>query len=186
MAQPNKAEKGPRRNEEIRVPELRLIDDQGKMLGVISTREALNMARDKGLDLMEVDPGSNPPVAKILDYGKFKYELKKKQQEAKKKQVVIVIKEVQFRPKIEKHDFDFKIKHIERFLEEGNKAKICINFRGREMEHLDIANELVNRILDCTKEFAAIEQYPKLEGRKLQMILIPIKAAAAMGVSTSN
>jgi translation initiation factor IF-3 len=168
-------DKGPRRNESIRDYEVRLIDEEGKMLGVILTSQALQMARDKGLDLVEMDPNSKPIVAKLIDYGKYKYELKKKQQEAKKKQVVVNIKEIQFRPNIDKHDFDFKVKHIKRFLEEGDKVRVCVVFRGREMAHMEKGKELINRVKEATLEFSMVESDAKLEGRRMMMQLAPLK-----------
>ncbi|MEI6079530.1 MAG: translation initiation factor IF-3 [bacterium] len=168
-------DKGPRRNEAIRDHEVRLIDETGQMLGVMQTRDAMQMAREKGLDLMELDPNSKPIVAKLVDYGKYKYELKKKQQEAKKKQIVVEIKEVQFRPNIDKHDFDFKVKHIERFIEDGDKVRICIVFRGRELTHMEMGNALLARIKEATAPFAIIESDAKLEGRKMMLQLAPAK-----------
>jgi translation initiation factor IF-3 len=168
-------EKGPRVNESIRDYEVRLIDDEGKMQGVVNTREAISMAKEKGLDLVEVDPNSKPPVCKIIDYGKYKYEQKKKQQEAKKKQVVVDIKEVQFRPNIDKHDFDFKLKHITRFLEDGDKVKVCIVFRGREMAHKQLGDILVTRIKEAVSQIAVIESDVKMEGKKMFLQLAPAK-----------
>jgi translation initiation factor IF-3 len=169
-----KNEKGPNINENIRSSELRLIDEKGEMIGVISTKDALIAAIEKGLDLVEMDPNSKPPVAKIMDYGKYKYEQKKKKQEAKKKQTNVVLKEVQFRPNIDKHDFDFKMKHVERFINEGNKVKVCVVFRGRQMAHVEIGNELIDRIKELTKEYAVPENDPKLEGRRMIMQLAPV------------
>jgi translation initiation factor IF-3 len=171
-----KEDKGPRVNMSIRDYEVRLIDDTGKMLGVVQTREALRMAEERGLDLVEMDPNSKPIVAKIIDYGKYKYELKKKMQEAKKKQIVVTVKEVQFRPNIDKHDFDFKVKHIEQFIEDGDKVRVCIIFRGREIANKALGITLVKRILECTAPFAIVESEPKFEGRKMIMQLMPAKA----------
>jgi len=166
-------EKGPRRNNEIRSPEVRLIDDKGEMLGVLKTFEAINIAKERGLDLIEVNPNSQPPVAKLIDYGKFKYEQKKKQQETKKKQIVVLIKEIQFRPNTDKHDFDFKVKHIQNFLKDGDKVKVCINFKGREMEHTEKADPMVQKIKEAVKDLAITESEPKLEGRKIYMMFAP-------------
>lgn len=168
-------DKGPKRNEQIRDYEVRLIDETGKMHGVVQTRDAMQMARERGLDLIEVDPNSKPIVAKLVDYGKYKYEMKKKMQEAKKKQLNVVIKEVQFRPNIDKHDFDFKIKHIEGFIEDGDKVRICIVFRGRELTHMEMATKLLNRIKEATAPYAIIENEAKLEGRKMFMQIAPMK-----------
>lgn len=170
-------DKGPRVNESIRDYEVRLIDDTGAMRGVTPTRDAIFMAREKGLDLVEVDPNSKPPVCKIIDYGKYKYEQKKKMQETKKKQVIVQIKEVQFRPNIEKHDFDFKVKHIQRFLEEGDKVKICIVFRGREMAHKELGDILVKRIKEAVASIAVVESDVKMEGKKMFLQLAPMKTA---------
>jgi len=171
-----------RLNERIRVPQVRLIDDQGNQVGVVQTQDALRMAKEKGLDLMEVSPNSNPPVCKIIDYGKFKYEKKKKENQAKKKQVVIKVKEMQFRPNIEEHDLEYKTNAIKGFLEEGDKVKITIMFRGREIAHSQQGFEILKKLAETLAEVAMIETPPKLEGKKLMMILAPgnsKKAAAA-------
>jgi len=170
-----KEDKGPKRNEAIRDHEVRLIDETGKMHGVVRTSDAMQMARERGMDLIEVDPNSKPIVAKLMDYGKYKYEMKKKTQEAKKKQINVVVKEVQFRPNIDKHDFDFKVKHIERFIGEGDKVRICIVFRGRELTHIEMGQNLLKRIKEATGPFAMIETDAKLEGRKMMLQLAPIK-----------
>ena len=169
-------DKGPKRNSDIKIPEVRVIGDDGKMLGVISTSEAIEMAKEKGLDLVEVNPNGSPPVAKLIDYGKYKYELKKKQQESKKKQTTVVLKEVQFRPKIDKHDFEFKVKHIEKFIGEGNKVKVCITFRGREMAHPEMADVLIAKLRELTSEYAVVDSEPKREGRRMIMMLSPSKS----------
>ena len=152
---------------------MRLIDEIGTQVGVISTREALQMARDRGLDLMEVSPNSSPPVCKICDYGKFKYEKKKKEAQARKKQTVIKVKEVQLRPQTEQHDLDYKFKNIRTFLEEGDKAKITIMFRGREITYVDQGFKIMKHLQEMTKDIAIVEATPKLEGKKLIMILAP-------------
>ncbi|MFH1223445.1 MAG: translation initiation factor IF-3 [Pseudomonadota bacterium] len=168
-------ERGPRINGQIKDKEVRLIDDEGKMLGVISTYEAMRIAVEKNLDLIEMDPNSKPIVAKLMNYGKFKYETKKKMQEAKKRQIVVTVKEVQFRPNIDKHDFDFKLKHIERFIKEGDKVRICIVFRGREIANMGMANGLLTRIKETVAPYSFIEYDPKLEGRKLILQIAPLK-----------
>ncbi len=155
------------------MPEVRLIDEIGTQVGVVPTREALQMARDRGLDLMEVSPNSNPPVCKICDYGKFKYEKKKKEAQARKKQTVIKVKEVQLRPQTEQHDLDYKFKNIRTFLEEGDKAKITIMFRGREITYVDQGFKIMKHLQEMTKDIAIVEATPKLEGKKLIMILAP-------------
>jgi translation initiation factor IF-3 len=155
------------------VPEVRLIDEIGTQVGVVATREALQMARDRGLDLMEVSPNSNPPVCKICDYGKFKYEKKKKEAQARKKQTVIKVKEIQLRPQTEEHDLDYKFKNVRTFLEEGDKAKITIMFRGREITYVDQGFQIMKRLQEMVKDIAIVEATPKLEGKKLIMILAP-------------
>jgi len=160
-------------NERIRVPQVRLIDEKGGQVGVVDTREALQMARDRGLDLMEVSPNAQPPVCKICDYGKFKYEKKKKEHLAKKKQTVIKVKEVQFRPQIEDHDMEYKFRNVRQFLSDGDKAKIVIMFRGREITYVDQGYRLMNQLTERVKDIAMIEAPAKLEGKKLIMILAP-------------
>ena len=155
------------------MPEVRLIDEIGTQVGVVPTREALQMARDRGLDLMEVSPNSNPPVCKICDYGKFKYEKKKKEAQARKKQTVIKVKEIQLRPQTEEHDLDYKFKNVRTFLEEGDKAKITIMFRGREITYVDQGFQIMRRLQEMVKDIAIVEATPKLEGKKLIMILAP-------------
>ena len=166
---------GPKRNDAIRARELRVIDDEGKMLGVLPKMDALQLAQDKGLDLVEVNPNVDPPVAKLIDFGKYKYEQKKKQQEIKKKQTVILLKEVQFRPKIDKHDFDFKIRNAKKFLEEGNKVKIVVVFRGRERAHPELGEVLVENIMNEIGELGKVESAPKLEGRRMNLVVSPVK-----------
>ena len=160
-------------NERIRVPEVRLIDEKGNQIGVVATRDALQRARDVGLDLMEVSPNSSPPVCKICDYGKFKYEKKKKEQQARKKQTVIKVKEIQLRPQTEEHDLEYKFKNVRTFLEEGDKAKITIMFRGREITYVDQGFKMMKQLQELVKDIAIVEAYPKLEGKKLIMILAP-------------
>lgn len=166
-------------NERIRVPQVRLIDENGGQVGVVPTFEALKMARERGLDLMEVSPNSNPPVCKICDYGKFKYEKKKKEHEARKKQTVIKVKEVQLRPQTEEHDLEYKFKNIRSFLEDGDKAKITIMFRGREITYVDQGHKMMKQLQELVKDIAIVEAYPKLEGKKLIMILAPAPAGGA-------
>ena len=162
-------------NRGIRAKEVRVIDPEGKQLGILPLAEALRAAVNFELDLVEVSPKSEPPVCRIMDYGKFKYQQSKKAHEAKKKQAVVHIKEVKMRPKTEEHDFQFKLRHIERFLKEGNKTKVTIVFRGREMTHLDLGKNMLIRITEGTKEWGRVEQAPKLEGRNFTMILTPIQ-----------
>ncbi len=161
-------------NERIRVPRIRVIDPEGKQLGILETREALRIAQEEyNLDLIEISPTARPPVCKIMDFGKFKYQQKKKSQEARKNQNVILVKEIKLRPGTDSHDFDFKVKHLVRFLEEGNKAKVTIRFRGREMAHTDLGQSMLERIVEALGENAVIEQQPKLEGRSMTMVLAP-------------
>lgn len=173
-------------NERIRVPEVRLIDEKGNQIGIVRTDDALRMARDKNLDLMEVSPNSRPPVCKICDYGKFKYEKKKKDHAAKKKQVVIKTKEVQLRPTTEEHDLDYKFKNIRQFLEDGDKAKISIMFRGREMAYVDQGRKVLERLVDQMKDCSTVESPPKLEGKKLIVILAPVAKKAASKAKSAD
>ena len=163
-------------NREIRAREVRVIDPDGKQLGILPLHEALRTATTLELDLVEVSPKSEPPVCRIMDYGKFKYQQRKKEQEAKKKQVVIHLKEVKMRPKTEEHDFQFKVRNMERFLKEGNKIKVTMVFRGREMAHTDIGRNLLNRVVNEIKEWGKVEQDPRFEGRNCVMILTPTQA----------
>ena len=157
----------------IRAPQVRVIDDQGQMLGVYSVVEAIRLAKDRGLDLLEISPNAQPPVCKIVDYGKFKYEKKKKVQEAKKKQVVIQVKEVQLRPQIEEHDLEYKTNNIRRFIQEGDKAKVTVMFRGREIAYLDHGTKLIAKLIEQIKDVAIVEAPPKLEGKRLTVIFAP-------------
>jgi translation initiation factor IF-3 len=161
-------------NREIRAREVRVIDPEGKQLGILPVVEALRNAFNLNLDLVEVSPKSEPPVCRIMDYGKFKYQQSKKAHDAKKKQAVIHLKEVKMRPKTEEHDFQFKLRHIEHFLKEGNKTKVTIVFRGRELAHPDLGRNMLGRITEEAKEWGKIEQAPKFEGRNFTVILAPI------------
>jgi translation initiation factor IF-3 len=163
-------------NREIRAKEVRVIDPEGKQLGILPLVEALRAAVNFELDLVEVSPKSEPPVCRIMDYGKFKYQQSKKAHDAKKKQAVIHLKEVKMRPKTEEHDFQFKLRHIERFLKEGNKTKVTIVFRGREMAHPDLGKNMLGRITEEAKEWAKVEQAPRFEGRNFIMILAPLQS----------
>ncbi len=154
-----------------------MIDPEGKQLGIMSLDDALNAATEMDLDLVEVADKSDPPVCRIMDYGKFKYQQSKKSQESRKKQVTIQLKEIKLRPKTDEHDFQFKVRHMERFLKEGNKAKVSVIFRGREILHPDIGERILKRVIELTKEFAVIEQLPKLEGRAMVMVLAPSQSA---------
>ena len=163
-------------NREIRAKEVRVIDPEGKQLGILPVYEALRLATNYELDLVEVSPKSEPPVCRIMDYGKFKYQQSKKAHDAKKKQAVVHLKEVKMRPKTEEHDFQFKLRHIERFLKEGNKTKITIVFRGRELAHPDLGRNMLNRVTEESKEWGKVEQPPKFEGRNFIMVLAPLQS----------
>lgn len=167
-------------NERIRVPEVRLIDEKGNQVGIVATQEALRMAKDRGLDLMEVSPDSRPPVCKICDYGKFKYEKKKKENLAKKKQTVIKIKELQLRPNTEKHDLETKSKHAREFLDEGDKVKFTVRFRGREIAHSEAAIKVMRELAEQLSDVSTLETEPKMDGRKMFMILAPVKKKASI------
>jgi translation initiation factor IF-3 len=164
---------GPRINEEIRVREVQLIDAAGDNHGNTPIQTALEMAQAAGLDLVEIAPNSSPPVCKILDYGKYKYQAQKKAAEARKKQKVVEVKEVKLRPMIDDHDYDVKMRAMQRFFEEGDKVKITLRFRGREMAHQELGFKLLDRVRDDTAEIAKIEQSAKFEGRQMIMILAP-------------
>ena len=157
----------------IRVREVSVIGDDGESLGTIPTEEAISMAEDRNLDLVEVAPNANPPVRRIMDYGKHKYKASKKAHEAKKNQKVVHVKEVKFRPNTDQHDFDFKLKHVQRFLENGDKAKVVIFFKGREIIHREFGQRVLERVAEKTEDIAIIEQSAKQEGRTLVMILAP-------------
>ncbi len=160
-------------NREIRAKEVRVIDPEGRQLGIMPLIEALRTAANADLDLVEVSPKSDPPVCRIMDFGKFKYQQSKKAHDAKKKQAIVHLKEVKLRPKTEEHDLEFKLRHIERFLKEGNKTKVTIVFRGREISHPDFGRQMMERIAEQTKEWGRIEQPPKFEGRNYVMVLAP-------------
>ncbi|MGQ3675340.1 translation initiation factor IF-3 [Xanthobacter sp. TB0139] len=164
---------GPRVNEEIRIREVQLIDQDGQNHGVMGIRDALALAQEAGLDLVEISPNSSPPVCKILDYGRFKYLNQKKANEARKKQKVVEVKEVKLRPGIDDHDYGVKMKAMHRFFQEGDKVKVTLRFRGREMAHQDIGYKLLMRLREEVSEIAKVEAEPTLEGRQMIMILAP-------------
>ncbi|MBO1073412.1 translation initiation factor IF-3 [Roseomonas marmotae] len=164
---------GPRVNEDIRVPQVRLIDEAGEMLGVMSAREALLRAYEAGMDLLEISPNAVPPVCKITDYGKYKYEQQKKANEARKKQKIVEIKEIKVRPNIDDHDYDVKMRAAKGFLEEGDKVKVTLRFRGREMAHQDLGAKVLERVRTELAELAKVEQMPRLENRQMIMVLAP-------------
>ncbi len=160
-------------NEEIRIREVRVTSASGEQLGIMQTRDALRMAEEQHLDLVEVAPKAKPPVCRIMDFGKYRYEQQKREKEAKKRQKVITVKEVKLRPNIEQHDFDVKLKNALRFLEEGNKVKVTIMFRGRELSHPELGREVLDKVSAQLKELVSIERDAKLEGKNMTMILAP-------------
>ncbi|MFY8095319.1 MAG: translation initiation factor IF-3 [Niveispirillum sp.] len=164
---------GPRINREINVRSVRLVDANGEMVGVVSLRDALYAAEEAGLDLVEVSPNADPPVCKILDYGKYKYEAQKKANEARKKQKIIEVKEIKLRPNIDEHDYEIKMKAMRRFLEEGDKVKVTMRFRGREMAHQDIGMAVLVKVREALDDLGKVEQMPKLEGKQMIMVLAP-------------
>jgi len=164
---------GPRINEEIRAREVQLIDTTGDNKGAIDIETALGLAQAAGLDLVEIAPNSNPPVCKILDYGKYKYQAQKKAAEARKKQKVVEVKEIKLRPMIDEHDYDVKMRSMRRFFEEGDKVKITLRFRGREMAHQELGHKLLNRVKVDVEPIAKVESEPRFEGRQMIMILAP-------------
>ena len=164
---------GPRINDMIDEPTVLLIDAEGEKRGVIPTDEAIRMAEEAGLDLVEVSPNAKPPVCKLLDYGKFKYQAQKKANEARKKQKTVEVKEIKMRPNIDTHDYDVKMRAMLRFFEEGDKVKVTLRFRGREMAHQELGMQLLNRVKEQVEEIAKVELYPRLEGRQMIMVLAP-------------
>ncbi len=157
------------------MPQVRLIDDNAEQMGVVNTDEALSLAESKELDLVEISPNASPPVCKILDYGKYKFDQKKRNREAQKKQKRTQLKEIKMRPKIDHHDYDFKKKHIETFLSKGDKVKVTLQFRGREMAHIDLGEAILQKLKGDLEGSVIIEKEPKLEGRQMSMILAPAK-----------
>ncbi|HLI27024.1 MAG TPA: translation initiation factor IF-3 [Chloroflexota bacterium] len=163
-------------NERIRVREVRLIDENGEQLGILPTSEALRVARERGLDLVEVAPMATPPVCRLMDYGRYKYEQTKKERDARKHAARVELKEVRLRPKTDEHDLEFKTRAVQRFLKEGDKVKVTLMFRGREMAHPQIGRQLLEQIAEAVREFGQVERMPLLEGRTMTMILAPLKA----------
>jgi translation initiation factor IF-3 len=164
---------GPRINEEISVLRVRLVDERGGMVGVVGRSEALAMAADAGLDLVEIAPGADPPVCKILDYGKYKYEEQKKKNEARKKQKIIEVKEIKLRPSIDIHDYAVKMRSMNKFIEEGDKVKVTMRFRGRELAHQELGMNVLMRVKDDLDGIAKVEQTPRMEGRQMTMVVSP-------------
>ncbi|MDO8607923.1 MAG: translation initiation factor IF-3 [Phaeospirillum sp.] len=164
---------GPRVNREIDVRSIRLVGADGEMIGVVTLREGLTMAEEAGLDLVEVSPNADPPVCKILDFGKFKYEDQKKKNAARKKQKVIEVKEIKLRPNIDDHDYGVKMRSMIKFLEEGDKVKVTLRFRGRELAHQDLGMRVLEKVKDDLEELGKVEQIPKMEGRQMVMVIAP-------------
>ena len=164
---------GPRVNENILSSTIRLVKEDGEMVGVVSLEDGLQAADEVGLDLVEVSPNADPPVCKILDYGKLKYQDQKKKSEARKRQKVIVVKEIKMRPNIDSHDYDVKMRNVRKFLGEGDKVKVTLRFRGREMAHQDRGMMVLDRVAEELDEIAKIEQFPKMEGRQMVMVVAP-------------
>jgi translation initiation factor IF-3 len=164
---------GPRVNNEIDSRTIRLVDADGEMVGVVTLREGLDMAAEVGLDLVEVSPNAEPPVCKILDFGKFKYEAQKKKAEARKKQKVIEVKEIKLRPGIDDNDYGVKMRAMRKFLEEGDKVKVTLRFRGREMAHQDLGMKVLDRVREELDDLGKVEQFPKMEGRQMVMVIAP-------------
>ncbi|MFL2786584.1 MAG: translation initiation factor IF-3 [Paracoccaceae bacterium] len=171
---PPSRETGPRVNDRIRCPEVRLIGAEGENVGVVSPERAIELAENAGLDLVEISPNAEPPVCKIMDFGKYKYEQQKRESEARKKQKIIEIKEIKFRPGTDTHDYDVKMRNVFKFLENGDKVKITLRFRGREMAHLNLGRELLERVAEDVQEMGKVENMPKMEGRQMTMMIGPI------------
>tara|TARA_Y200000002_G_scaffold274408_1_gene228705 strand:- start:434 stop:979 length:546 start_codon:yes stop_codon:yes gene_type:complete len=165
---------GPRANERIRSLDVQVIGSEGNNLGAMPLNKAIELAKQENLDLIEISPNANPPVCKIMDMGKYKYDLQKKANLAKKKQKVVSLKEIKLRPGTEAHDYNFKIKNAKKFISKGDKVKFTVKFKGREMQHTDLGKDLMNRIIEETKDIAKVESKPKFEGRQMVMIIQPI------------
>ena len=164
---------GPKANERIKALDVQVIGSEGNNLGVMQLNKAIQMAKDEGLDLIEISPNANPPVCKIMDMGKYKYDLQKKANQAKKKQKIVSLKEIKLRPGTEIHDYNFKIKNAKKFIIKGDKVKFTVKFKGREMQHVELGKELMKRIIEDTKDIGKVETHPKFEGRQMIMIIQP-------------
>ncbi|WP_207287118.1 translation initiation factor IF-3 [Rhodovulum adriaticum] len=165
---------GPRVNQRIRAPEIRLIGAEGENIGVVPPAKAMALAEEAGLDLVEISPNATPPVCKIMDFGKYKYETQKREAEARKKQKIIEVKEVKFRPNTDTHDYGVKMRNVFKFLENGDKVKVTLRFRGREMAHQNLGRELLERVAEDVKEIGKVENMPKMEGRQMIMMIGPL------------
>ncbi|MCO5135661.1 MAG: translation initiation factor IF-3 [Phyllobacteriaceae bacterium] len=179
MRRPHRAQApvktGPRSNEEINVPQVQLIDAEGENHGVVPIERALEMAAEAGLDLVEISPNNNPPICKILDFGKYKYQAQKKAADQRKKQKTQDVKEIKMRPNIDTHDYEVKMRSVKKFLEEGDKVKLTLRFRGREMAHLELGMELLQKVKEDISDISKVDQEPKLEGRQMMMMVSPLK-----------
>ena len=167
-------DRGPRSNNRISSPEVQVIASDGENLGVLSTNEAISIAKNQGLDLIEIAPNASPPVCKIMDMGKFKYDAQKKANLAKKKQKIIALKEIKMRPVTETHDYEFKVKNAKKFISKGDKVKFTIRFKGRELQHSHLGNELMTKIKEDMKEVGKVELHPKFDGKQMIMVIQPI------------
>ena len=165
---------GPKANERIRALDVQVIGSDGGNIGTLPLNKAIELAKQEGLDLIEISPNANPPVCKIMDMGKYKYDLQKKANIAKKKQKTVSLKEIKLRPGTDTHDYNFKIKNAKKFITKGDKVKFTVKFKGREMQHTELGKELMNKIIDETKDIATVESRPKFEGRQMVMIIQPI------------
>ena len=165
---------GPKANERIKALDVQVIGSDGNNLGIMQLKQAIQMAKDEGLDLIEISPNANPPVCKIMDMGKYKYDLQKKANQAKKKQKIVSLKEIKLRPGTEIHDYNFKIKNAKKFISKGDKVKFTVKFKGREMQHVELGKDLMKRIIEDTKDIGKVETHPKFEGRQMIMIIQPI------------
>jgi len=165
-------------NDRIRSPQVRLVGSDGSQIGIVTIQDAMRRAQDLDLDLVEVAPLANPPVCRIMDYGKFKYERDVRQKEARKRQARVEVKQIKMRPKIDRHDYDTKKGHIERFLKAGARVKVTIMFRGREMAHTELGRKLLDRLSEELKELGTVDTFPKLDGRNMEMVVAPMKRAA--------
>ena len=165
---------GPKSNQQIRAIDVQVIGSDGNNLGILPLNKAIEKAKEEGLDLIEISPNANPPVCKIMDMGKYKYDLQKKTNIAKKKQKVVALKEIKMRPGTDVHDYNFKVKNAKKFLTNKDKVKFTVKFKGREMQHINLGRDLMNRIIEDTKEVGKIETHPKFEGRQMIMIIQPI------------
>ena len=165
---------GPKSNQQIRAIDVQVIGSDGNNVGILPLKKAIELAKEEGLDLIEISPNANPPVCKVMDMGKYKYDLQKKTNIAKKKQKVVALKEIKMRPGTDVHDYNFKVKNAKKFLVNKDKVKFTVRFKGREMQHINLGKDLMNRIIEDTKEVGKIETHPKFEGRQMIMIIQPI------------